>query len=204
MHIKATAILAFALLLSGTALAQQATPLRVRGTVDKLEGNMLTMTAREGDKRVIQLAPNVTISAVLKRSLADVKPGDVVGMTSVQGADGKPHAVELHIFPKDRPPSTVGQFGWDLLPNSLMTNAPVTCVESVTGGSLVKVTYKGGSADIVVGPGNKFVAEAKRMLFGKVGIDVFAGPSEVAVIADDSADAEIVASDLVGQADPWP
>jgi sulfopropanediol 3-dehydrogenase len=56
-------------------------------------------------------------------------------------------------------------------------------------------------ADIIVGPGNKYVAEAKRMLFGKVGIDVFAGPSEVAVIADDSADASIVASDLVGQAE---
>ncbi len=54
-------------------------------------------------------------------------------------------------------------------------------------------------ADIIVGPGNKFVAEAKRALFGKVGIDVFAGPSEVAVIADDSADPAIVASDLVGQ-----
>ena len=56
-------------------------------------------------------------------------------------------------------------------------------------------------ADIIVGPGNKFVAEAKRMLFGRVGIDVFAGPSEVAVIADDTADAAIVASDLVGQAE---
>ncbi|HEY8566556.1 MAG TPA: histidinol dehydrogenase [Beijerinckiaceae bacterium] len=56
-------------------------------------------------------------------------------------------------------------------------------------------------ADIIVGPGNKFVAEAKRMLFGKVGIDVFAGPSEVAVIADDTADPLIVASDLVGQAE---
>ena len=56
-------------------------------------------------------------------------------------------------------------------------------------------------ADVIVGPGNKFVAEAKRSLFGKVGIDVFAGPSEVAVIADDSADAAIVASDLVGQAE---
>ena len=54
---------------------------------------------------------------------------------------------------------------------------------------------------MIVGPGNKFVAEAKRALFGKVGIDVFAGPSEVAVIADDSADAAIVASDLVGQAE---
>lgn len=56
-------------------------------------------------------------------------------------------------------------------------------------------------ADIIVGPGNKFVAEAKRMLFGKVGIDVFAGPSEVCVIADDSADPYLVASDLVGQAE---
>jgi sulfopropanediol 3-dehydrogenase len=61
--------------------------------------------------------------------------------------------------------------------------------------------FTGRPADVVVGPGNKFVAEAKRTLFGKVGIDVFAGPSEVAVIADDSADAAIVASDLVGQAE---
>lgn len=61
--------------------------------------------------------------------------------------------------------------------------------------------FTGRSADIIVGPGNKFVAEAKRMLFGKVGIDVFAGPSEVAVIADDSADADIIACDLVGQAE---
>jgi sulfopropanediol 3-dehydrogenase len=61
--------------------------------------------------------------------------------------------------------------------------------------------FTGKPADIIVGPGNKFVAEAKRMLFGKVGIDVFAGPSEVAVIADESADAGIVACDLVGQAE---
>ncbi|MBN8532502.1 MAG: histidinol dehydrogenase [Rhizobiales bacterium] len=61
--------------------------------------------------------------------------------------------------------------------------------------------FTGKPADIIVGPGNKYVAEAKRMLFGKVGIDVFAGPSEVAVLADDSADPLIVATDLVGQAE---
>jgi sulfopropanediol 3-dehydrogenase len=61
--------------------------------------------------------------------------------------------------------------------------------------------FSGKPADVIVGPGNKFVAEAKRTLFGKVGIDVFAGPSEVAVIADDSADPALVASDLVGQAE---
>ncbi|MEK7436733.1 MAG: histidinol dehydrogenase [Pseudomonadota bacterium] len=67
--------------------------------------------------------------------------------------------------------------------------------------SMVYGLFTGKQADVVVGPGNKFVAEAKRTLFGKVGIDVFAGPSEVAIIADETADPSIVASDLVGQAE---
>ena len=61
--------------------------------------------------------------------------------------------------------------------------------------------FTGKPADILVGPGNKYVAEAKRALYGEVGIDVFAGPSEIAVIADESADPDIVAIDLVGQAE---
>lgn len=61
--------------------------------------------------------------------------------------------------------------------------------------------FTGHAADILVGPGNKFVAEAKRLLYGQVGIDVFAGPSEIAILADDTADPEIVAADLVGQAE---
>ena len=61
--------------------------------------------------------------------------------------------------------------------------------------------FKNAPADILVGPGNQFVAEAKRILFGKVGIDLFAGPTEIAVIADENADPEIVAVDLVGQAE---
>lgn len=59
----------------------------------------------------------------------------------------------------------------------------------------------GRAADVIAGPGNKYVAEAKRILFGRVGIDVFAGPSEICVIADDTADPEVVAVDLVGQAE---
>jgi sulfopropanediol 3-dehydrogenase len=60
------------------------------------------------------------------------------------------------------------------------------------------------AVDMIVGPGNAFVAEAKRQLFGRVGIDLLAGPSEVAVIADDSADPELVAADLLGQAEHGP
>ena len=78
----------------------------------------------------------------------------------------------------------------------IMTLGGVQAIASMAYG-----LFTGKTADVIVGPGNKFVAEAKRSLFGKVGIDVFAGPSEVAVIADVTADPAIVASDLVGQAE---
>ena len=65
-------------------------------------------------------------------------------------------------------------------------------------------TFSGHPADIIVGPGNRFIAEAKRMLFGRVGIDVVAGPTESAVIADESADPVLVTSDLIGQAEHGP
>jgi sulfopropanediol 3-dehydrogenase len=64
--------------------------------------------------------------------------------------------------------------------------------------------FSGHEADIIVGPGNRFVAEAKRMLFGRVGIDVVAGPTESAILADDSADPAVVTADLVGQAEHGP
>ena len=76
----------------------------------------------------------------------------------------------------------------------VMTLGGVQAIASMAYG-----LFTGKKADIIVGPGNKFVAEAKRTLFGEVGIDVFAGPSEVAIIADEDADADVVAIDLVGQ-----
>jgi sulfopropanediol 3-dehydrogenase len=64
--------------------------------------------------------------------------------------------------------------------------------------------YSAKPADVIVGPGNRFVAEAKRTLFGRIGIDVVAGPTESAIIADDTADAHVVAADLAGQAEHGP
>jgi len=61
--------------------------------------------------------------------------------------------------------------------------------------------FNNPEVDFLVGAGNQYVAEAKRILFGKVGIDLFAGPTEIAIIADKSADKEIVAADIVGQAE---
>lgn len=78
----------------------------------------------------------------------------------------------------------------------IMTLGGVQAIAAMANG-----LFTGKPVDIIVGPGNKYVAEAKRVLYGRVGIDVFAGPSEICVIADDSADPAIVAADLVGQAE---
>ncbi|MDQ6621048.1 MAG: histidinol dehydrogenase [Pseudomonadota bacterium] len=80
--------------------------------------------------------------------------------------------------------------------DTIMTLGGVQAIAALAFGLFTK-----HKADVIAGPGNKYVAEAKRILFGRVGIDVFAGPSEVCVIADDTADPRIVASDLVGQAE---
>ena len=61
-----------------------------------------------------------------------------------------------------------------------------------------------GPVDMIVGPGNAYVAEAKRQLFGRVGIDLLAGPTETLIIADDTVDAEMCATDLLGQAEHGP
>ncbi len=75
-------------------------------------------------------------------------------------------------------------------------------VQAVGAMALGTETVKG--VDMLVGPGNMFVAEAKRQLFGRVGIDLFAGPTETLIIADETVDAEICAVDLLGQAEHGP
>jgi len=75
-------------------------------------------------------------------------------------------------------------------------------VQAVAAMALGTETFP--AVDMIVGPGNAYVAEAKRQLFGRVGIDLLAGPTETLIIADDSVDAEICATDLLGQAEHGP
>ena len=81
-------------------------------------------------------------------------------------------------------------------PDVIMTLGGVQAIAAMAYG-----TFTGRPADVVVGPGNKFVAEAKRILYGQIGIDVFAGPSESLIIADQTADPLVVAIDLMSQAE---
>jgi len=137
------------------ALAQTppaTTPVRVRGTVEKLDGKTLTVKSRDGQTMTIHLADNFVVSALVKKTIADVKNNDYVASTGVKGTDGKLHCVELRIFPEARRGTAEGQFPWDGVPDSTMTNATVTGIASATGGQVFKVIYKGNDSEFVAGP----------------------------------------------------
>lgn len=139
----------------GPALAQappDGTPTRIRGTVEKLDGQNLTVKSREGPSLTIALAPNFTVAGIVKKSLADIKTGDFVGAASLKGTDGKLRALEVLIFPEAMRGTGEGERPWDLLPDSLMTNAAVSGVATAPGGQVLKLSYKGGEAEVLVTP----------------------------------------------------
>src|SRR5260370_40761195 len=89
------------------ALAQtpppDGTPSRVRGTVEKLDGQNLTAKSRDGQSVSVTLAPDVDVLALVKKTLAHIKPGDFVASTGGKDKDGKIHAIEGRIFPTATP-----------------------------------------------------------------------------------------------------
>jgi hypothetical protein len=159
MHKILSAAIALGILLAIPAAAQAPSPgasegtrTRIRGTVEKLDGQTLMVKSRDGQQLTIALAPDFTVQGVAKRNLADIKAGDYIASTSVKGTDGKLHAVEIHIFPEAMRGVAEGQISWDLVPDSLMTNATVSGITAAPQGQLLKVTYKGGEAEVLVGP----------------------------------------------------
>jgi len=149
------AIAAFIALAVGPALAQTPpadTPTRIRGTVDKLDGQNLMVKSRDGQALTIELAANVAVITLVKKSIADIKAGDYVASTGVKGTDGKIHAVEVRIFPGAARGTGEGQYPWDLMPDSIMTNATVGKVDQAPQGPVLHVTFKGTESEYTVGP----------------------------------------------------
>jgi hypothetical protein len=170
------------------------TPVNVRGTIDKLSGDVLTVNSREGQKVPIKINSDVQISSVLKRSLADIKPGDYIASTSMRGTDGKLHALEIHIFPPGRKPGE-GQRPYDLAPNSLMTNASVAEVANVTQGKVFTVTYKGSKDDVVVGP------EVPVVTYGPGDKSLLKPGATVFIAAQKQPDGSMVTSRITAEKD---
>jgi hypothetical protein len=155
MRRHASLIAALAALVALPALAQSppaTTPARIRGTVEKRDGKVLTIHSRGGETLTLNLADNFSVSALVKKTLADVKPNDYIASTGIKGTDGKLHCVELRIFPEALRGTAEGQFPWDGVPDSTMTNATVTGLVEGTSGQTIKVNFKGTDADFVAGP----------------------------------------------------
>src|SRR5262245_12851136 len=141
---KATSILAaaavVAVLAATTVVAQQQT-VRVRGTIEKVDGNLLTVKSRDGADLNLKLKDDANVRGIVKATLADVKAGVMVGITSMPQADGSLKAVEIHIFPAGL---NVNQNHgpWDLMPNSQMTNGRVETSVADVDGQVLTVEYK--------------------------------------------------------------
>ena len=170
-------------------------PVRIRGTVDKLDGQALTVESRDGQQVTVMLAPNVAVAYLVKKSLADIKAGDFVASTSMKGTDGKNHSIELRIFPEAMRGLGEGQYAWDFAPQSLMTNATVSGVSGAPQGQTLKVTYKGGESELVVGPDTPILGYgAGDMSLLKPGAAVF-------IVAQKQPDGSLTAARVTAEKD---
>ncbi len=152
---------AFILFLALPALAQTppaGTPMRVVGSVDKLDGNNLTVNMKDGQAVTVVLADNAVVFGVEKRTVADIKPGDYLASGGVRGTDGKIRAVEVRIFPEALRGTGEGQRSWDAKPDGVMTNATVGTVTQSPEGGVIHVKYKEGESQYTVGPEVPIVA----------------------------------------------
>ena len=160
--------LKFAALAVATALATLAasTPalaadgVRVRGTVVSVTGDTLLVKSREGADVSIKLNMGWKAGGIAKAKLADIKQGDFVGIASLPGASGPDGALEVLIFPPAMRGTGEGSYGWDLKPNSSMTNGAVSEAVQSVDGTTVNVVYHGQSKKIVIAPNTPIVTFA--------------------------------------------
>jgi hypothetical protein len=140
-----------ALLFSGAiAIARSPDMVRVRGTIESIDGQTLNVKGRDGNAMKVKLADDAKVLAVDRKSLADVKQGVFVGITAMPQPDGSQKAVEIHIFPEALRGTGEGHRPWDLMPNSTMTNANIDKeVVSADGKELV-LKYKDGEKKFIV------------------------------------------------------
>jgi len=131
---------------------------RVRGTVVSRNADQLEVKSREGQLVKIALKQGWVASGVAKATISDIKPGDYVGIASLPKAQGGDGALEVVIFPPAMKGTAEGSFGWDLQPNSSMTNATVSNAVKSVEGSSVTVTYHGQEKKISIPPGTPVVS----------------------------------------------
>jgi hypothetical protein len=155
---------ALALVMAGTAALAQPAPVRVRGTIETVDGNTLTVKSRDGTMLTINVPDNVRVMSFVKASLADIKPDSYIGVTAMPQADGSQRAIAIHIFLEAQRGTGEGHRPWDLRPGTTMTNAAVETTVAGVDGPVLTVKYKAGDKTdekrVIVPPDTAIVAYA--------------------------------------------
>ena len=145
-------VLADAIVAASCSVATAQT-MRMSGTIEKADGNVLSLRTSEGVEVKLMLTENAMIVAVVKASMADIKEGTFLGSTAMPQPDGSQKALEVHIFPEQMRGTGEGHRPYAPVPNSTMTNgtAAGATVADVDGSTMV-VKYRDDEKKIVVPP----------------------------------------------------
>jgi hypothetical protein len=144
--------------LGSAAWAQQPPTVRIRGTIEAIDGSLLTVKSRDGTDMKVRLTDNVAVFGVAKTTISEIKPGSYIGVSAMPEPDGTQKALAVQIFPEAQRGVAEGFRPWDLRPNSTMTNATVTETVQGTDGEIILVKYKDGEKKVVVPPDTPIVA----------------------------------------------
>ncbi|WP_050423286.1 hypothetical protein [Bradyrhizobium tropiciagri] len=164
---------------ASTASAQQPPTVRIRGTIEAVDGALLSVKSRDGADMKVRTTDNVAVFGVAKTDLSEIKSGSYIGVTAMPEPDGTQKAIAVHIFPENQRGAAEGFRPWDLRANSTMTNATVAETVQGTDGQNITVKYKDGEKKVVVPPGTPVVTfvsgdkselkpGAKIIIFGAV------------------------------------
>ncbi|WP_028749641.1 hypothetical protein [Rhizobium mesoamericanum] len=139
---------------------KKAAPIHVRGSIVTYAGSTLEVKTREGETVNVAMADDWKVASVADAKVTDIKPGDFVGIASLPNADGGDGALEVLIFPPAMKGTGEGSYGWDLKPDSSMTNATVADAVKGVDGRTVTVTYHGKEKKIAIPDGTPVVTIA--------------------------------------------
>jgi hypothetical protein len=152
---------------------------RIRGTIESIDGPVFVVKNRDGAELRLTVTDKPLFVAIVKATMADIKPGMFVGSTGVTQEDGSQKAIEVHIFPESMRGTGEGHYDWDLKPQTKMTNANVEQTVAGVDGQMLSVKYKDGEKKVLVTPETAvvtYVTGARDDL--KPGIKIFVGAAK--------------------------
>lgn len=132
-----------------SSVSAQEQRVNVRGVVAAVDGKTLTVKTKSAGDVIIELPETVVVSTTRAFALTDIKPGMILGVTTVKRADGSTVAIDVRPIPPQAP---LGLSPWDLAPESTMTNAVVEGTVASTSGQMLTLNYKTGTVSALVVP----------------------------------------------------